>query len=106
MRCGPRIRKEMALHFRSILGALSSQRNSSTGNQLSASERLRGRRPETAPVVDRPETPADAAGNAGSDGAKEILDLIELEVGAMIRRLERAANSVAGGAEATASTLT
>jgi methyl-accepting chemotaxis protein len=33
------------------------------------------------------------------------LDLIELELGAMIRRLDRAANSVAGGAEATASTL-
>lgn len=70
------------------------------------SDPVRGRAPETAPVVDRPGTPADATSNAGSDWAKEILDLIELEVGSMIRRLERAAISVAGGAEATASTLT
>jgi Methyl-accepting chemotaxis protein (MCP) signalling domain len=96
----------MALHFRSILGTLSSQRNAGTGNQPTASDTLRGRPPETAPVVDRPGTPADAADNAGSDWAKEILDLIELEVGSMIRRLERAAISVAGGAESTASTLT
>jgi methyl-accepting chemotaxis protein len=95
----------MALHFRSILGTLSGQRKSSTGNQPTASDPPRGHQPETASVVDRPETPADAAGSAGSEGAKEILDLIELEVGSMIRRLERAANSVAGGAEATASTL-
>jgi methyl-accepting chemotaxis protein len=30
---------------------------------------------------------------------------LELELGGMIRQLERAANSVAGGAEATAATL-
>ena len=35
----------------------------------------------------------------------EILELLELELGGMIRQLERAANSVAGGAEATAVTL-
>src|SRR3954464_3204196 len=40
-----------------------------------------------------------------SDPAREILELLELELGAMIRQLERAANSVAGGAEATALTL-
>src|ERR1700712_340717 len=40
------------------------------------------------------------------DSAQEILDLLELELGGMIRQLERAANSVAGGAEATAVTLT
>ncbi|MFH1345232.1 MAG: methyl-accepting chemotaxis protein [Pseudomonadota bacterium] len=40
-----------------------------------------------------------------SDSAREILELLELELGAMIRQLERAANSVAGGAEATAATL-
>jgi methyl-accepting chemotaxis protein len=95
----------MALHFRSLLGSLSGQRNSGTGNQPTASDALRGRPPEAAPAVDRAGTPADDASNAGSDWAKEILDLIELEVGAMIRRLERAANSVAGGAESTASTL-
>ncbi|MCK1478632.1 methyl-accepting chemotaxis protein [Bradyrhizobium sp. 197] len=39
------------------------------------------------------------------DSAKEILELLELELGAMIRQLERAANSVADGAGATATTL-
>ena len=69
------------------------------------------RRPQqaAAPVVDtrqshracsicRPAVPEN-------DSAKEILELLELELGAMIRQLERAANSVAGGAEATAATL-
>jgi methyl-accepting chemotaxis protein len=42
---------------------------------------------------------------AEGDSAREILELLELELGAMIRQLERAANSVAGGAEATAATL-
>jgi len=40
-----------------------------------------------------------------ADSAKEILELLELELGSMIRQLERAAHSVAGGAEATATTL-
>jgi methyl-accepting chemotaxis protein len=47
-------------------------------------------------------TPADAS---DSDSAREILELLELELGAMIRQLDRAANSVAGGAEATAASL-
>src|ERR1700742_4800932 len=42
---------------------------------------------------------------ADTDSAKDILELLELELGGMIRQLERAANSVAGGAEATAVTL-
>jgi methyl-accepting chemotaxis protein len=48
---------------------------------------------------------AGAADASDSDSAKEILELLELELGAMIRQLERAANSVAGDAEATAATL-
>ena len=42
-----------------------------------------------------PQAPAatDAA-SAESDSAREILELLELELGAMIRQLERAANSV------------
>ncbi|HMI13917.1 MAG TPA: methyl-accepting chemotaxis protein [Bradyrhizobium sp.] len=48
---------------------------------------------------------ADAADAPDGDSAKEILELLELELGAMIRQLERAANSVAGDAEATAATL-
>jgi methyl-accepting chemotaxis protein len=40
-----------------------------------------------------------------SDSAKDILELLDLELGGMIRQLERAAQLVAGGAEATAATL-
>lgn len=57
--------------------------------------------PQAAPS---PVDPAPAP-SAEVDSAREILELLELELGAMIRQLERAANSVAGGAEATAATL-
>ena len=53
--------------------------------------------PALAPIVE--------ATSGDADSAKAILELLELELGAMIRQLERAANSVAGGAEATAATL-
>jgi methyl-accepting chemotaxis protein len=43
---------------------------------------------------------------AEHDSAKEILELLELELGALVRQLERAAHSVAGGAQSTATTLT
>jgi methyl-accepting chemotaxis protein len=68
---------------------------------------FRKRLPEpAAPAVEpAPVTPMVVAEASGSDSAKEILELLELELGAMIRQLERAANSVAGGAEATAATL-
>jgi methyl-accepting chemotaxis protein len=49
--------------------------------------------------------PGVEAASGDGDSAKAILELLELELGAMIRQLERAANSVAGGAEATAATL-
>ncbi len=49
--------------------------------------------------------PAPAANAPHADSAKEILELLELELGAMIRQLERAANSVAGGAQSAAVTL-
>ena len=52
-----------------------------------------------------PKAPAATEAVAGDDSAKAILELLELELGTMIRQLERAANSVAGGAEATAATL-
>jgi methyl-accepting chemotaxis protein len=51
-----------------------------------------------------PQAAAEAVSTEG-DSARAILELLELELGAMIRQLERAANSVAGGAEATAATL-
>jgi methyl-accepting chemotaxis protein len=72
---------------------------------------FRKRRPEPAAPVAEPQPVAPpvaaAAASAISEGdsAKEILELLELELGAMIRQLERAANSVAGGADATAATL-
>lgn len=43
--------------------------------------------------------------DSAKDSSKEILELLELELGAMIRQLERAAGSVADGAEATAAKL-
>src|SRR5258708_178320 len=70
---------------------------------------FRKRLPEpAAPAAEPVAAPAimpDAPDASESDSAKEILELLELELGAMIRQLERAANSVAGGAEATAATL-
>ena len=53
--------------------------------------------PALQPQAVTPTMAADAQGVADSDSAREILELLELELGAMIRQLERAANSVAGG---------
>ena len=61
--------------------------------------------PAAATASHRPSIAADTPQAPESDSAREILELLELELGAMIRQLERAANSVAGGAEATAATL-
>src|SRR5215217_4968664 len=67
------------------------------------------RAPEPALPSVKPEaqTAASAVETASAEGdsARASLELLELELGAMIRQLERAANSVAGGAEATAATL-
>src|SRR5579862_2601674 len=65
--------------------------------------------PEPVAAPPEPKLPAAAvapeAPSAEADSAKAILELLELELGAMIRQLERAAGSVAYGAEATAATL-
>src|SRR5438045_7530352 len=58
-----------------------------------------------APIIEPPAEPVASAAGAESDSAREILELLDLELGAMIRQLERAASSVASGAEATAATL-
>ncbi|GLH81663.1 chemotaxis protein [Bradyrhizobium sp. SSBR45G] len=68
---------------------------------------LARRAPAPDPVIESkpaaaPEPPASSDG----DSAKAILDLLEVELGGMIRQLERAANAVASGAEATSATLT
>jgi methyl-accepting chemotaxis protein len=67
--------------------------------------RKRLRAPAASAVEAKPAAAADIPAAAASDSASEILELLELELGAMVRQLERAANSVAGGAEATAATL-
>jgi methyl-accepting chemotaxis protein len=70
---------------------------------------FRKRPPEpAAPAIAPPPAAAVAAvasATSDSDSARQILELLEIELGAMIRQLERAAQSVAGGAEATATTL-
>ncbi|MET0970261.1 MAG: methyl-accepting chemotaxis protein [Tardiphaga sp.] len=53
--------------------------------------------------VAAPAAPAPVIAEA--DSARDILELLELQLGALIRQLERAASSVAGGAESTATTL-
>ncbi|MHC1950007.1 methyl-accepting chemotaxis protein [Bradyrhizobium sp. UFLA06-06] len=59
----------------------------------------------TAAAAPSVSTETDSAKDSAKDSSKEILELLELELGAMIRQLERAASSVADGAEATAAKL-
>ncbi|MGJ5202230.1 methyl-accepting chemotaxis protein [Bradyrhizobium sp. HKCCYLR20261] len=67
---------------------------------------LARRAPAPVQVVEPKPVAAPEPAAAPDDSAKAILDLLELELGGMIRQLERAANAVASGAEATAGTLT
>jgi methyl-accepting chemotaxis protein len=55
--------------------------------------------------LDVPVAAHEPVAAADHDSAREILELLELELVAMIRQLERAANSVASGAQSTATTL-
>ncbi|HWZ37526.1 MAG TPA: methyl-accepting chemotaxis protein [Bradyrhizobium sp.] len=68
---------------------------------------FRKRVPEAAAPVVETKVPSAAADTPAApiDSAREILELLDLELGGLIRQLERAAQSVAGGAEATAATL-
>ncbi len=69
---------------------------------------FRKRLPEQAQPDIAPDAPVAAPEHAAAsdhDLAREILELLELELVAMIRQLERAANSVASGAQSTATTL-
>ena len=63
---------------------------------------------QSAPAPDPAPKPAAVAEVSGGapDSSREILELLELELGGMIRQIERAANQVAGGAQSTATTLT
>ncbi|MBV9456863.1 MAG: methyl-accepting chemotaxis protein [Bradyrhizobium sp.] len=59
-----------------------------------------------APIVEtKAPQSAEAQPMAEPDSAREILELLDLELGGLIRQLERAAQSVAGGAQSTAATL-
>jgi methyl-accepting chemotaxis protein len=60
--------------------------------------------PDIAPEIS-PVTVPDSPANSDHDSAREILELLELELVAMVRQLERAASSVASGAQSTATTL-
>jgi methyl-accepting chemotaxis protein len=53
----------------------------------------------------KPVAVSAVADNSEAESSRQILELLEIELGGMIRQLERAASSVAGGAEATATTL-
>jgi methyl-accepting chemotaxis protein len=57
------------------------------------------------PQAAKPAAPAEAVDASEAESTKQILELLEIELGGMIRQLERAASSVAEGAEATATTL-
>ena len=63
---------------------------------------FRKRLPEQATPVISPDAPVAAPEPIAAphhDSAREILELLELELAAMIRQLERAATSVASGAQ-------
>jgi methyl-accepting chemotaxis protein len=61
--------------------------------------------PAGEPTVAMPAAPTEAVDTSKAESTKQILELLEVELGGMIRQLERAAGSVADGAEATAVTL-
>ncbi|MES2028811.1 MAG: methyl-accepting chemotaxis protein [Pseudomonadota bacterium] len=68
---------------------------------------FRRKQPDLAVPVLAPDkaAPIEPPAASDNDSARDILELLELELGALIRQLERAATSVAGGAESTATTL-
>ncbi|ACE99825.1 methyl-accepting chemotaxis sensory transducer [Rhodopseudomonas palustris TIE-1] len=68
---------------------------------------FRKRSPETATLNVVAASPPAAAEPtvAEADSAREILELLELELGSLIRQLERAAHSVTTGVQSTTSTL-
>src|SRR5271168_2398151 len=70
------------------------------------------RKPPPQPAAAAPETGAaksvsftEPVDTSEAESSRQILELLEIELGGMIRQLERAAGSVADGAEATGATL-
>ena len=69
---------------------------------------FRKRAPEPSTAPEPPVTPSaveTAPPEAEHNPARDILDLLDVELQALVRQLERAATSVAGGARSTAETL-
>ena len=63
--------------------------------------------PEPAPPpAAAPQLPAESVGTGDATSIRETIDLLELDLGAMIREVERAAASVRAGAGASAQALT
>ena len=60
---------------------------------------------ESAVLAQAPEAGEPTAAVAIDDGAKDVLELLDIELKGMVRQLERAATSVAGGAQSAAQTL-
>ena len=61
--------------------------------------------PADEPPAVKPVSPVEVVDTSEAESARQILELLEIELGGMIRQLERAAGSVADGAEATGATL-
>src|ERR1700721_4858214 len=53
----------------------------------------------------KPVAVSAVADNSEAESSRQILELLEIELGGMIRQLERAASSVAGGGQAPTATL-
>src|SRR3954453_24078593 len=96
-------KKSEPVNPRFIPGCENSARSSPDKSDPMAFALFRKRQPDpVAPAAAPQLAHTEPIPVAETDSAREILELLELELGAMIRQLERAANSVAGGAEATA----
>jgi len=61
--------------------------------------------PASAPAAAKTTAPTAAPPGQEHNAAEDILDLLEVELQALVRQLERAAHSVSGGAQSTAETL-
>ncbi|QUS42541.1 methyl-accepting chemotaxis protein [Tardiphaga alba] len=68
---------------------------------------FRKQQPDPAASIDTPQVTAASAPPAEPEHhpAQDILALLELELGGLVRQLEKAAHSVAGGADSTAASL-
>jgi methyl-accepting chemotaxis protein len=61
--------------------------------------------PSDSTTPQTPDASKPVSAVAADDGAKDVLDLLDVELKGMVRQLERAAASVAGGAQSASETL-